>query len=60
MLGHLCHEIVVVKEEEADHGDDEESSASGLRKTTEMQITHFDSFISLGVKITHAFLSTIV
>lgn len=23
VLGHLCHEIIVVKEEEADHSDDE-------------------------------------
>lgn len=35
VLSHLCHKIIIVKEEEADHSDDEESSASGLHRVTE-------------------------
>ena len=36
VLSHLCHEIIVVKEEEADHCDDEEGSTSGLCRVKDM------------------------
>lgn len=35
MISHLRHQVVVVEEQEADHGDDEESSTSGLQESKE-------------------------
>ena len=51
MLRHLGHEVIVVEEEEADHSDDEEGSASGLGRGRKERICLYQERHDVPVQI---------